>query len=185
VQFEARIGQQSFPWEGRISRTEGVFDANSRQLHVVAQIRNPYESQKDGKPPLKIGQFVAAEIEGRLIKNALVIPRQAIYQGNEVVLVRDNKLHRQPVDILWSNAEEAVISSGLTAGDLLTLTPVGSLPSGTEVNALLEGRSIQEGAPDQNRRRERPGKPEAADAANNDSRGSAPRQNVEKVAASR
>ncbi|MEK9616575.1 MAG: efflux RND transporter periplasmic adaptor subunit [bacterium] len=185
VQFEARIGQQSFPWEGRISRTEGVFDANSRQLHVVAQIRNPYESQKDGKPPLKIGQFVAAEIEGRLIKNALVIPRQAIYQGNEVVLVRDNKLHRQPVDILWSNAEEAVISNGLTAGDLLTLTPVGSLPSGTEVNALLEGRSIQEGAPDQKRRRERPGKPEAADAAKNDSRGSAPRQNVEKVAASR
>ena len=120
-----------------------------------------------------------------MIKSALVIPRQAIYQGSEVVLIRDNKLHRQQVDILWSNAEEAVISNGLTAGDLLTLTPVGSLPSGTEVNTLLEGRSIQEGAPEQNRHQQLPGSPEAADAANNDSRGSAPRKNVEKVAASR
>ena len=32
---EARIGQQSFPWEGRISRTEGVFDANSPTTSVV------------------------------------------------------------------------------------------------------------------------------------------------------
>lgn len=185
VRFEARIGEQVFPWEGRITRTEGVFDADSRQLHVVAQISNPYAQQADGKPPLKLGQFVEAEIEGRQLKDVLVVPRQALYQGNEVVLIKDNKLLRQPVQVLWSNAEEAVIREGLHPGDLLALTPVGSLPSGTEVNALLEGRSIQEGAPEPNRRREGAPRSEAPGAADNRPREANTPEATEKVAASR
>jgi RND family efflux transporter MFP subunit len=152
VQFVARTGQQSHLWEGRITRTEGIFDEQSRQLFVVAQIPNPYRNANDGKPSLKLGQFVEAEIEGQSLKEAIVIPRAAIYQGNEVVLIKDGKLQRKAITVLWSNADEAVVSAGLQAGDLLALTPVGSLPSGTEVNAIVDGKPSREEVSDGERR---------------------------------
>ena len=59
VELSADIGGVRRTWHGRIVRSEGVFDAESRVLHVVAQIDDPY-GQGDGDEPLRIGTFVTA-----------------------------------------------------------------------------------------------------------------------------
>lgn len=123
-------------WKGRIVRTEGAIDAASQQLYVIAQIDDPYGVNYRDKQPLKIGQYVTAEIDGRQLENTLVIPASAIYQGTYVYVVRDGLLLRRDVTIGWQNTEEAIIDSGLEAGDFLVTTSLGQVASGTAVKIL-------------------------------------------------
>lgn len=123
-------------WKGRIVRTEGAIDAASQQLYVIAQIDDPYGVNYRDKQPLKIGQYVTAEIDGRQLENTLVIPASAIYQGTYVYIVRDDLLLRRDVIIGWQNTEEAIIDSGLEADDFLVTTSLGQVASGTAVKIL-------------------------------------------------
>lgn len=129
------IGKQS--WQGRIVRTEGAIDANSHQLYIIAQIDDPYEVNNTRTSPVKIGQYVTADITGKVIENALMIPNSAIYQGSYVYIVEDSPkgsvLKRQEVTIRWQNQQDALISKGLAFGQQLVLTPLGQVSSGTPV----------------------------------------------------
>ncbi|HUF62327.1 MAG TPA: efflux RND transporter periplasmic adaptor subunit [Verrucomicrobiales bacterium] len=77
-------------WEGKIVRVEGAIDLASRQLYVVAQVDDPYRQRGD-HPPLKIGQFVEARIEGNNLEGVFRVPRQAVRENN-VVYVLDPEL---------------------------------------------------------------------------------------------
>jgi RND family efflux transporter MFP subunit len=129
------IGHQS--WKGKIVRTEGAIDVTTQQLYIVAQIDDPYDEVNNNVAPIKIGQYVNAEISGRTIEQALVIPNSAIYQGSYVYiieLVNDKTvLKRKDITIRWQNNNDAVIDSGLHFGQNLVLTPLGQVSSGTAV----------------------------------------------------
>lgn len=122
-------------WDGRIVRTESAIDTISRQLHSVAQIDDPFGAAAAGRTPLKIGEYVTAQITGRLIDNAIVIPTSAIYQSAFAYVVENDRLQQRAVNIIWQNDREAIIGKGLTAGDLLVTTPLGQVTSGTPVRA--------------------------------------------------
>lgn len=135
VELTSELAQQE-RWQGRIVRTEGAIDAASQQLYVIAQLDDPYGIGARDRQPLKIGQYVTAEIEGRTLSAALVIPNSAIYQGSYVYIVRDAVLLRRDIGIAWQNQNEAIIESGLQAGDQLVLTPLGQVASGTAVKIV-------------------------------------------------
>ena len=95
VTLTTTIGNQLLQWTGRIVRAEGAFDVHSRQLFFVAQVDDPYLKQDDGRPPLKVGSFVQARIEGEILENSIVIPRE-LYRKNEyVVVIEDDGTLRQ------------------------------------------------------------------------------------------
>lgn len=129
------IGQQT--WQGQIVRTEGAIDENSQQLYIVAQIDDPYDASNDKVAPIKIGQYVNAQITGSTIEQALVIPNSAIYQGSYVYIVEHlngkQVLKRKDIKIRWQNNHDAVIESGLEFEEQLVLTPLGQVSSGTAV----------------------------------------------------
>ena len=129
-------------WRGRVVRTEGTIDDRARQLHVVAQVDDPFGVRARGKTPLKIGQYVTAELAGRELQDALVIPSQAIYQGGYVYVVVDGVLQRREINVAWQNQDEALIDIGLDGGDLLVLTPLGQVTSGVRV--AISGQLRQE-----------------------------------------
>jgi hypothetical protein len=90
-------------------RTEGDIDTRTRQWFVVAQVDDPY-ARRDGRPPLKVGQFVTAEIEGRRLQDVYVLPRAALRPGNEVVTVTTGKtIRRQPVEVLLETGDQVVV----------------------------------------------------------------------------
>ncbi len=69
VTLSHRVGNVVHQWQGRLVRTDGAVDTTRRQLFVVVQIDNPFQYKKQHKkqsdgnvPPLKIGQFVEADI---------------------------------------------------------------------------------------------------------------------------
>jgi RND family efflux transporter MFP subunit len=123
-------------WPAKLVRTEGTIDEVARQLHVIAQIDDPFGRGSERKAPLKIGQYVTAEIEGRMLSGVLVIPNTTIYQGTYVYTVEGDVLRRKDVEIAWQNDVEAIISAGLTAGDALVTTPLGQVTSGVRVSVV-------------------------------------------------
>lgn len=132
VTFQSNISKGK-SWYGKVMRTEGAYDQSSQQLFVVAQIDDPYGTV-DQTMPIKIGQYVSAKINGRVIENALTVPNKAIYQGSYVYIVEDGLLKRQEIDIAWQNHQVAIIEQGVSEGQLLVLTPLGQVNSGTRVS---------------------------------------------------
>ena len=127
-------------WEGLIVRTEGAIDERSSQLHVVAQIDDPFglDGQRDARP-LKIGQYVTAEIAGNVQRGSIVVPADAIYQNSYVYVVEEGLLQRREVRVAWQNDADALIASGLNAGDALVVTSLGQVYSGTPVRMAGQG----------------------------------------------
>ena len=125
VSLRADVGGVPQTWDGRIVRTEGVFDPQSRVLHVVAQVDDPYRTETDAAgEPLRIGTFVTAAIEGRAGGNLFVIPRHSLQRGQTLWLVEeDMTIAPRDLEILRSDEEFAYVASGLNVGDRYTVTP--------------------------------------------------------------
>ncbi len=146
VTLHSNLGEAT-SWRGQIVRTEGAIDETARQLHVVAQINDPFgiagaQAASPPEPlerPLKIGEYVTAEITGKRVAGALVIPSEAIYQNAYVYVVEQGRLQRRPIEIAWQNGVDSLVASGLVVGDALVMTPLGQVISGTAVRIAEAG----------------------------------------------
>jgi RND family efflux transporter MFP subunit len=125
-------------WDARLVRTEGAIDQSARQLHVIAQISDPFSKTADERPQLKIGQYVTAIMTGQMLQDVLVIPNSTIYQGSYVYVVENDILQRRDVEITWQNDQDAIIKAGLGDGDILVTTPLGQVTSGVRVSVILD-----------------------------------------------
>lgn len=141
VTLKASIGGTDQHWDADITRTDGAIDASSRQLFAIAEVNNPYPVAAD-RAPLLIGQFVQAEVTGKVLSDVIVIPRTALREDREVLVVDDlNTLQTREVSILWKDAEVAVIDNGLQEGEVISLTALGSVTNGTRVRATIDGEA--------------------------------------------
>lgn len=131
------LGSPVQRWHGRIIRSEAALDATTQQLQLIARIEQPFQPG-NGLRPLKIGQYVRAEIAGRQMGNALLIPNQAVYQGSYVYLLVDGALQRREIQLSWQNDSEALVSAGLSAGEQLVISPLGRVVSGTAAVAASQ-----------------------------------------------
>jgi RND family efflux transporter MFP subunit len=138
------IGDET--WDAHLVRTESAIDETARQLHVIAQIEDPFGPANIGRSPLKIGQYVTAEIEGSALSEVLVVPNSTIYQGSYVYIVEDDLLRRKDVVIAWQNDNDAIISDGIKDGDQLVTTALGQVTSGLRV-AVAGAQRPNDGGP--------------------------------------
>jgi multidrug efflux system membrane fusion protein len=127
-------------WDAKLVRTESAIDESARQLHVIAQIDDPFAKSLNGKPQLKIGQYVTARLTGNELENVFVIPNATIYQGSYVYIAEKGLLKRIDIDIAWQNENDAIIKAGLKDGDLLITTPLGQVTSGIRVSTDMEDK---------------------------------------------
>ena len=86
VNFYSYVSDKKYEWKGRITRTAGSIDPPTRLVYVYAEVMNPY----DQTPPLAIGMFVDAEIEGKTIKDAFLIPNSSITNDGAIYTI-DNE----------------------------------------------------------------------------------------------
>lgn len=146
VTLGLEIAGVDYNWRGRIVRAEGAVDARSRQLFVVAQIRNPYGRNAQDRPPLKVGSFVEAEIQGEVLQDVFVIPRALVRENTYVLLIHTDEqgdvLRRRNVNIVWQTDNVAVIDAGLEAGEVLCLTQVPLALEDYPVQAMPEAEAV-------------------------------------------
>ncbi len=135
VTLRATFAAEMHEWEGRIVRTESEIDPVSRMVHVVAQVADPYApGPNPNRPPLAVGMYVEAEIEGRTVRDVAVVPRAAL-RGRDQVLVVDaaDKLVFRDVDILRATNDSIFVRDGLAEGELVVVSPLDAPTDGMQV----------------------------------------------------
>lgn len=137
VTLHAEFGDDAFSRSAEVVRSEGVFDATSRVLYVVAQIDDPYDLNRPPEEParpLRIGTFVAAEIAGTAGGDLFALPRHALVRGTTVWVVDDAlAIHPREVDVVRTDDEFAYIAAGLADGDRYVTTPIDQPLPGMKV----------------------------------------------------
>lgn len=140
----ATFGGVSSDWEGRVSRMEAQVDQTSRMVHVVVEVDDPYAATEN-RPALRPGTFVDVRIFGRTLDDVVPIPRFAVHEGDRVWVFDDGRLVIRDVDVLRSDRELALVSSGLDAGDLVIVSALDAVTDGMAVrNAADQGNGNHE-----------------------------------------
>ena len=120
VNLFAKYGTKQFQWTAHIDRIEAAVDANSRQYYLVASLEKPFQSLTSvllepnvaverSSPPLAIGQYLTAMIEGDSVERSIQIPRKALRQQNLIWLLVDGRLVNQMITPLQVDRDFALV----------------------------------------------------------------------------
>lgn len=125
-------------WEGMVVRTEGTLDEKSRKLFVIARVNDPFGLHTETEGPLRIGQPVRAILEGSIIPDVFVIPRQTLRRPNEILLINpeDSTLKRQKIVPIWSDEENLVVTEDLIEGWHIVTNRLAVAPNGAKVKIV-------------------------------------------------
>lgn len=109
-------GETQQTWKGRVARISDYINANTQSIDVYLSI-----DPSGGK--IYDGQFIEAAIPARIIKDGLEVPRNILYNSNEVFVIEDSLLKVKEVKVHRLMEQDAVIS-GLTPGEDLVVEPL-------------------------------------------------------------
>ena len=132
VTLSAEYAGLPLEWTGNVVRTEAQIDTASRMVNVVARIAG---NSEDSLPA--VGLFVNADIEGLLVDEIVVLPRNALRSGNRVLVVdADNRLRFREVELLRLYQDDVLIEAGLAAGERVCVSPMQTPIDGMRVDPV-------------------------------------------------
>ena len=133
VIFRSFISRKNIEWTGRITRTSGSIDSLTRLVYAYAEVINPY----DQTPPLVIGTYVDAEIEGNFISGGFVISNAAIKNGNEIYLIdENNKLKIKTIEVVGTENEDVIIFGDINENDMIVVSTLNTVFEGMELTPM-------------------------------------------------
>ncbi len=134
VRLKGSFGGKNISWEGSIVRMEAEIDSKSRMAILIGKVSDPYDLLKYNIP-LRVGQFVEAEIVGKKFDKIFMVPRELIKNKNQIFLVNplDTTLDFRTVNIIRHVDDIAFIDKGLKNRDLICLTNLDIMYPGMKV----------------------------------------------------
>ena len=138
VRLSAIIGGSERVWNGEIVRTDSVMNTQTRTLTAIVQVDDPYGAAAEAAgAPLAVGLFVSAQITGRSIDRAYVLPRSALRGADRIYVAElDGTLSIRQVSVIDSSPQRVVIASGVSEGERVITSPVRGAIDGMAVRAL-------------------------------------------------
>lgn len=115
--------------EGRITRKAGFIDENTQAQSIFVKVGQKQESL------LYQGQYVEAVFKGRYLDSVMELARNAVFDGNKVYTVEENKLKQEKITIHKYN-ETTLLFSGVKQGVQIVTEPLINAKEGTEVEIL-------------------------------------------------
>lgn len=147
VALTGELAGRRHTWRGRVVRTGAEIDPRSRMLGVFARIDDPLRRDGTGAdiagPPLPMGLFVEASIEGRTVPSAAVLPRRALLGtprgGDAQVMVVDDegRLTFRTLEVLRTDGDEVIVGSGLSDGERVVVSRLDEAVDGMTVRTTL------------------------------------------------
>jgi HlyD family secretion protein len=135
-------------WNGIVVRKSQFVDPNTQSQGVFLKIQNT------GNKKLLSGEFLNASFAGHPINNVIEVPRNVVFNTNEVFVIEDGKLRIEIINIIKVNTK-TLIFNGVEEGKMLVMQPLINVLEGTVVE--IQG---QEKPDKQKPTAEKQGKPE-------------------------
>tara|TARA_Y100001970_G_scaffold233695_1_gene291467 strand:+ start:730 stop:1908 length:1179 start_codon:yes stop_codon:yes gene_type:complete len=134
VVFRSYISRKNIEWSGRITRTSGSIDSQTRLVYAYAEVLNPY----DKDPPLAIGTYVDAEIEGNFISNGFILPIAAIKNDNEIYVIDQNsKLKIKKIEIIGTEEDKVIVKGDISELDMVVISTINTGYEGMELTPMI------------------------------------------------
>ena len=123
-------GGSDIRWQARLARVNQQLDRATRVAFAVAEVSEPYAQTT----PLRIGQFVNAEISGIHLDGVIRIPTTAVFENRYVYrLTEDLRLQRIDIEIVRQDKRSVVARAALATGDHLVLSRLDIMSDGMRV----------------------------------------------------
>jgi RND family efflux transporter MFP subunit len=126
VEYTMTLGKNTQTWSGHIVRSSASLDPATNQLTLIGSIDT-------SNNPVKIGQFVRANINGKTFENVYVLPRSAIRKNQEILIIEDNKVKIHPIEVIHTEGNQAIIKTELPNKARAITTPMPLAKNGLEV----------------------------------------------------
>ena len=126
VTLSGTVAGQRGHWEGRVVRTEGVVDEDTRLSYAVIQIEDPYGLLEKVRPvPLQMGTFVQAEVRGRSASGLIELPRSALREDDTLFLADEaDRLDIRNVQVIRTTPHRIYVHNDINAGDRIVTTAI-------------------------------------------------------------
>ena len=125
---------QSLIAKGYVERVEATLNSQNRLSYCVGIIKNAFpkpnkssdkENLTDFKKLLQRNQFLIAEIEGGIVRDAFTIPDNALRKDRFVYIINeDNRLSQKEVRIIHRTQDSLIIDLGVDTGDKIVISPI-------------------------------------------------------------
>lgn len=125
-------------WPAKVVRIEGELDETSRELFIIATIPDPFGLEKNNtRPPLRINQPVKAHITANILRNVVIIPRDALHGTDEIITVtEDQKINRRTINIVWTTQDSVIADNSDLHNTTLALSKLPYAPEGSPVKII-------------------------------------------------
>lgn len=134
---------------GRVVRLLTDLEPNGRMARLLVAIQDPLNLQKQNAqlPPVLLGSYLRAEIQGEEVARLAKVDRRWIHDQDTVWLMNaDNRLEIRQVTIAYRGQHAVYISEGLETGDRLVVTDISAPTNGMPIR-LNTSRSNTPGTP--------------------------------------
>ncbi|MBL6448875.1 efflux RND transporter periplasmic adaptor subunit [Fulvivirga sp. 29W222] len=106
------VSESGHEWSGMVTRIGEFVNQQTQSIDVFISI-------VAGKNRMYDGEYLKTIIPGKVVENGMIIPRSAIFNGNEVFVLNDSTLNVEQIDIHKMNAETAIFSGLKEQSDLV------------------------------------------------------------------
>lgn len=146
VTLHGRALGEDHQWSARLVRTEASLDAQSRMLYAVAELPEPFNTERHGAP-LLMGSFVTAEIEGKPLTDIVSLPITAVFQRDRLYSVSDDgEVVEKQVRVLTIEGERIWVKGDLREGEPVITDRQGYVSPGVTVRIAGEDEETPEPA---------------------------------------
>lgn len=114
-------------WTGKVIRKGSFVDPATQSQLVFVKV-----DKHKGEDRMLPGEYIRADFPGQEIKDAMEIPRNAVFNTNEVFIVMDGRLQKRHIEIIKKN-ENSLIFKGLEVGNMIVIQPLINVTEGTMV----------------------------------------------------
>jgi RND family efflux transporter MFP subunit len=144
---EVEHGGGLYRWPARVARVETSVDATTRTFNVVVRVDNPaargaaVRGNPQAAPPLLVGMYATAHIEGVDPGRHALVPRRALREGDALWLLEPGgTLRVRPVRVLQVVGERVAVSGeGLPEGVRIVVSDLKVVTDGMRVRELGAG----------------------------------------------
>lgn len=102
--------------KGKLVRKSDFVDEGTQSVSVFVEL------EKSNNQELFQGQFLKARFNGKMIANAMEIPRNAVFSSNKVFVVEGEVLKQREIVVIKRN-KNTLVFNGLKEGELLVVEP--------------------------------------------------------------
>ena len=137
-----RVGETPILYKATIVRTGAVITSQSGGVEIFALVENPV-----APVPLRSGAFVGVALDDREFKNVIRLPQTAIYSGNKIYLIINERLTERTVEIVGASGSDILVKANLPKKSKILTTRLTLAGEGVKVKV----RSTKKDDPSKNK----------------------------------